>query len=45
MLAQIGGPEALRELPEQDEGLEERLDAWIGKTQASCSHGALPQQQ
>jgi hypothetical protein len=31
MLAQIGGPEALRELPEQDEGLEERLDAWIGK--------------
>jgi hypothetical protein len=25
MLAQIGGPEALRELSEQDEGLEKRL--------------------
>src|SRR5215471_3567984 len=38
MLAQIGGPEALRELPEQDEGLEECLNAWVGKTQA---RGAL----
>src|SRR6201988_2481114 len=34
MLAQIGGPEALRELSEQDEGLEKRLNAWVGKTQA-----------
>jgi hypothetical protein len=34
MLAQIGGPEALRELSEQDEGLEKRLSAWVGKTQA-----------
>ncbi len=34
MLAQIGGPEALRELSEQDEDLEERLNAWVGKTQA-----------
>src|SRR6201993_2277528 len=34
MLAQIGGPEALRELSEQDEGLEQRLNAWVGKTQA-----------
>lgn len=34
MLAQIGGPEALRELSEQDEGLEEHLNAWVSKTQA-----------
>src|SRR6202008_3335377 len=34
MLAQIGGPEALRELSEQGEGLEERLNGWVGKTQA-----------
>src|ERR1700739_1091405 len=34
MLAQIGSPEALRELSEQDEGLEERLNAWVSKTQA-----------
>src|SRR6201987_805008 len=34
MLAQIGGPEALRERSEQDEGLEERLNGWIGKAQA-----------
>src|ERR1700739_2426493 len=38
MLAQIGGPEALRELSEQDQGLEKRLSAWVGKTQAG---GAL----
>src|SRR5215471_14056634 len=38
MLAQVGSPEALRELPEQDESLEERLNAWVGKTQAG---GAL----
>src|ERR1700741_481052 len=34
MLTQIGGPEALRELSEQGEGLEKRLNAWVGKTQA-----------
>jgi len=38
MLAQIGGPEALRELSEQDEGLEKRLNAWgrqdAGRTRA-----------
>src|ERR1700745_3111114 len=34
MLAQIGGPEALRGLSGQDEGLEKRLNAWVGKTQA-----------
>src|SRR5246127_4610412 len=34
MPAQIGGPEALRELSEQDEGLEKRLNGWVGKTQA-----------
>src|SRR5215471_15626394 len=38
MLAQVGSPEALWELPEQDESLEERLNAWVGKTQAG---GAL----
>src|SRR5215831_2649054 len=38
MLAQVGGSEALWELPEQDESLEERLNAWVGKTQA---RGAL----
>src|ERR1700758_759917 len=40
MLAQIGGPEALRELSEQDEGLEKRLSAWVGKTQAGRALGA-----
>src|SRR6201987_6493167 len=34
MLAPVGGPEALRERSEQDEGLEERLNGWIGKAQA-----------
>src|SRR5215831_5946232 len=38
MLAQVGSSEALRELPEQDESLEERLNARVGKTQAG---GAL----
>ena len=38
MLAQVGSSEALRELPEQDESLEERLNAWVGKTQGG---GAL----
>src|ERR1700752_5033331 len=28
-LAQFGGPEALRELSEQDQGLEKRLRAWV----------------
>ena len=36
MLAQVSGPEALRELPEQDESLEQRLNTWVGKTQAEA---------
>ena len=35
---QIGGAEACRELPEQDQGLQQRVHAWIGKAQAG---GAL----
>jgi hypothetical protein len=31
VLAQIGRPEALRELAEQDEGVQERVHALIGK--------------
>jgi hypothetical protein len=38
VLAQVGGTEALRELSEQDEGVQERVRARIGKTQA---RGAL----
>src|SRR4029077_1625850 len=34
MPAQIGCPEALRKLPEQDEGMQERLNAWVGEAQA-----------
>jgi hypothetical protein len=33
MPAQISSPEALRELPKQDEGVQERLHARIGKAQ------------
>src|SRR5579863_3416686 len=40
MLAQVASPEALRELPEQDEGLQERLNAWIGEAQAGCALAA-----
>src|SRR6201981_3058184 len=40
MLAQIGGPGALRELSEQDQGLEKRLSAWVGKTQAGAALAA-----
>ena len=38
MLAQVGSSKALRELPEQDEGPEQCLNGWVGKTQA---RGAL----
>src|SRR6478736_7558286 len=34
MPAQVGGAEALCELPEQDEGVQEQVNAWIGKAQA-----------
>jgi len=34
MLTQIGGAEPLGELPEQDEGVQERVHALIGKPQA-----------
>src|SRR6516165_4212899 len=34
MLAQIGCPEPSWELPEQDPGMQERVNAWIGKAQA-----------
>ena len=34
MLAQIGGAEALCELAEQDDGMQQRVDARIGKAQA-----------
>src|SRR5258708_15389995 len=38
MLAQIGGAEALRELPEQDESMQERVNPRIGEAQ---TRGAL----
>src|SRR5712664_3342104 len=38
MLAQIGGAEALRELPEQDESMQKRVSPRIGKAQ---TRGAL----
>src|SRR5580700_1662488 len=38
MLAQIGATEAVGEKPERDEGMQERLDARIGETEA---RGAL----
>ena len=34
MLAQISGAKALGELPEQDESLQQRMDAQVGKAQA-----------
>ena len=34
MPAQVGDAEALCELPEQDEGVQEQVNAWIGKAQA-----------
>src|SRR6516225_7815639 len=45
MLAQIGRPESLRELPEQDDGVQERVHALIGKAQARsplATGGARP---
>jgi hypothetical protein len=38
VVAQVGGAEALRELPEQDEGLQQRAEAGVGEAQA---RGAL----
>ena len=37
MLAQVGSSKALRELPEQDEGLEQCLNGWVGKTPLAAS--------
>jgi hypothetical protein len=37
MLTQIGGPEPLRELPEQDERMQKRMNARVGKAQAGCA--------
>jgi hypothetical protein len=37
MLAQMISAEALGKLPEQDEGVQERVDARIGKAQARSS--------
>ena len=34
MPAQVGDAEALCELPEQDESVQEQVNAWIGKAQA-----------
>jgi hypothetical protein len=39
MPAQVGGPEAFGKLPEQDEGMQQRMDALVGKTQP---RGSLP---
>jgi hypothetical protein len=42
MLAQVGGTEALRELSEQDEGVQERVRVRIGKAQSPRRAGTRP---